>query len=111
MIPRYQRVLYWLLLAGTLLLAVLLVRGCERNRERIAEMRDQSPVPAPTDIPSEQVPIALANDADGSITLDQVTLPLPPEPTLRARTLLERMLADDAQPASTHPLPAGPRCR
>ena len=108
MIPRYQRVVYWLLLAGTLVLAVLLLRGCERNRERIAEMRDQSPVPAPTDIPSEQVPVAVANDADGSITLDQVTLPMPQEPTLRARILLERMLADDAQPASNHPLPAGP---
>ena len=45
MIPRYQRVVYWLLVAGTLFLAVLLVRGCERNRERIAAMRDQSPVP------------------------------------------------------------------
>ena len=108
MIPRYQRIVYWCLVAGSLLLAILLVRGCERNRERIASMRDQSPIPAPTDTPSEQVPVALANDADGSITLDQVTLPLPAEPSLRARLLLERVLADDAQPASNHPLPAGP---
>ncbi len=108
MIPRYQRVIYWCLVLGTLLLTILLVRGCERNRERIAAMRDQSPIPAPTDVPSEQVPVALANDADGSITLDQVTLPMPEEPSLRARVLLERMLADDALPASNHPLPAGP---
>ena len=108
MIPRYQRVVYWCLVLGTLLLAILLVRGCERNRERIAAMRDESPIPAPSAIPSEQVPIAIANDADGSITLDQVTLPMPEEPTLRARVLLERMLADDARPASLHPLPAGP---
>ena len=108
MIPRYQRIVYWCLVLGSLLLAILLLRGCERNRERIAAMRDQSPIPAPTDIPSEQVPIALANDADGSITLDQLTLPLPEEPSLRARILLERILADDALAGSNHPLPAGP---
>ncbi len=108
MIPRYQRIVYWLLVAGTLLLAVLLLRGCERNRERIAAMRDQSPIPAPSNLPSEQVSVALANDADGSITLDQLTLALPEEASLRARILLERILADDAQPGSNHPLPAGP---
>ena len=108
MIPRYQRIVYWCLVAGTLLLAILLVRGCERNRERIAAMRDQSPIPAPADTPSEQVSVAVANDADGSITLEPITLPLPSDPSLRARTLLERVLADDALATSTHTLPAGP---
>ena len=108
MIPRYQRIVYWTLVAGTLLLLALLLRGCVRNHERIAAMRDQSPIAAPTDIASAQVPIALANDADGSVTLDQLTLPLPEDPSLRIRTLLDRILSDDSQAASTHPVPAGP---
>ncbi len=107
MIPRYQRILYWILVGGILLLGILLIRGCARNQQRIAEMRDQSPIAAPTDSPSEQVSIARANDTDASITFDQITLPLPADPSLRTRTLLQRMLADDALPNSTHPLPAG----
>jgi Sporulation and spore germination len=108
MIPRYQRILYWVLVAGVLLCAATLIRGCERKHERILAMRDQSPIPAPTDIPNEQVSIARANDADGSITLDQVSLALPEEPSLRARVLLDRCLTDLSLPASTHPVPPGP---
>jgi len=108
MIPRYQRILYWTLVAGVLLCAAILIRGCERKHERILAMRDQSPIPAPTDIPNEQVQIARANDADGSVTLDQVSLALPAEPSLRARVLLDRALTDLSLPASTHPVPPGP---
>jgi hypothetical protein len=107
-IPRYQRVIFYSLIAGSFLMALLLIRGCERDRARIASMRDQSPIPAPTDIPDEPATIASANDADGTISLDNVSLPLPSEPTQRARVLLARVLADDTLPRSTHPLPAGP---
>jgi hypothetical protein len=108
MIPRYQRILYWVLVAGVFLCAATLIRGCERKHERILAMRDQSPIPAPTDIPNEQVQIARANDADDSVTLDQVSLALPAEPSLRARVLLDRALTDLSLPASTHPIPVGP---
>jgi Sporulation and spore germination len=108
MIPRYQRILYWTLVAGVFLCAAILIRGCERKHERILAMRDQSPIPAPSDIPNEQVQIARANDADGSVTLDQVSLALPAEPSLRARVLLDRALTDLSLPASTHPIPVGP---
>ncbi len=108
MIPRYQRILYWCLVGGIALMALLLVRGCVTKHERIAAMRDQSPIAAPSDIPSEQVSIASANDADGSISLDEVNLPLPEEPSLRARVLLDRALTDLSLPASTHPVPPGP---
>lgn len=108
MIPRYQRILYWCLVAGIALMGLLLIRGCVNKRERIAAMRDQSPIAAPSDIANEQVSIALANDADGSISLDQVSLALPGEPSLRARVLLDRVLTDLSRPASTHPVPPGP---
>ena len=105
MIPRYQRILYWTLVAGILLMLALLVRGCERNHQRIAAMRDQSPIPAPTDIPNETATLAMPNDADASLSLDQRSLALPAEPSLRARVLLERLLTELAQPDSAHPVP------
>ncbi len=107
MIARYQRILYWSFLGGILLMGLLLVYGCERNQQRIQAMRDESRIPAPTDLPPEQVSIAQANDADASITLDDVTMPLPAEPALRARVILDRMFSDFSQTASTHPLPGG----
>lgn len=108
MIPRYQRIIYWCLIGGIVVMCLLLIRGCIDKHERIAAMRDQSPIAAPSDIPNEQVSIALANDADGSISLDQVSLALPEEPSLRARVLLDRVLNNLSLPASTHPVPAGP---
>lgn len=108
MIPRYQRILYWTLLAGILAMFLTLIYGCARKNQRILAMRDESRIPAPTDQPAEQVSIAHANDADDTINLDDVTMPLPAEPTLRARLILDKMFADAAAPASTHPLPAVP---
>lgn len=108
MIPRYQRILYWLLVGGIVLMSVVLIRGCQRNHQRIADARDQSPIAAPTDAPPEAATIASASDDDGTVTLDQVTLALPEDPALRARALLVRMLADFASPNSLHPVPGGP---
>ena len=108
MIPRYQRILYWCLVSAILLMFLVLIRGCVRNHERITAMRDQSPIAAPADNPAEQVSVALANDADGSITLDQLTLSLPDAPSSRAQVILDRLLTDFSLPKSTHPVPPGP---
>ncbi len=108
MIPRYQRVLYWSLMGAIFLMAAVLLRGCVRDHERILAMRDQSPIAAPTDLPNEPISVALANDADGSITLDQLSLALPEDPSTRARVILDRLLTDLSLPASQHPVPPGP---
>jgi hypothetical protein len=108
MIPRYQRIVYWALIAGIALMLLLLVHGCRQKNQRILEMRDESRIPAPTDLPAEVVSIAQANDADSSIDLNDTTMPLPAEPALRARLILAHMFSDFAQPSSTHPLPSGP---
>jgi hypothetical protein len=107
-IPRYQRIAYWCLLGGIALMAALLIHGCMRNQQRMVEMRDQSPIPAPVDSPDETITIARANDLDGSIANEQITLALPQEPSVRARILLDRVLSDAALPASQHPVPPGP---
>lgn len=107
-IPRAQRILYWSLVGGILLMFALLIRGCVHQQARILAMRDQSPIPAPNDVPDEPATIAQPNETDGSVSLDSISLPLPEEPSLRAKALLIRMLGDFAQPASPHPVPVGP---
>ena len=108
MIPRYQRILYWILVGGILFMLLVLIYGCERKQSRIAAMRDESRIAAPTDLPDEQVSVAQANDADSSVILDDITMPLPADSSLRAKLILDRMFSDFAASASTHPLPAGP---
>jgi hypothetical protein len=70
-------------------------------------MRDESRIPAPSDLPSEQVSVAQGNDADSSITIDDVSMPVPADQSLRAKVILDRMFSNFAQPASTHLLPPG----
>jgi hypothetical protein len=98
MIPRYQRVVYWTLVG----------RGCVSKHQRITAMRDESRIPAPTDLPPEQVSVAQANDTDSSITIADVTMPVPADASLRAKVILDRMFSDFTQSASTHPVPPGP---
>ncbi len=107
MIPRYQLIAFRILFGGSLLMALLLVRGCVVTHQRLIAQRDLSPIPAPTDIPNETVSVALANDADGSITLDQEQMALPPSGPLRASALLEQTMAHYALPSTLHPLPSG----
>lgn len=106
MIPRYQRILYWLLVAGIVAVTVVLVRAHREHRRQLMSTRDQSPISAPTDEPPHLASIASASDEDGTVSLDQVSLALPHDPALQARALLNRMFADFASPGSLHPLPA-----
>jgi hypothetical protein len=108
MIPRYQRILYYILVGAILLMTLVLIHGCVRNHQRILAMRDQSPIAPPADTPNEDITVALANDADGSVTLDQLSLALPDDPSTRARIILDRLLTNFSLPNSTHPVPPGP---
>jgi len=108
MIPRYMRITYWLLICLIVAMAFVLGFSRQRDHARMVAMRDQSPIAAPTDIPNERASVATPNDADGSVTLDKISLALPAEPSLRARVLIDRMLTDLSLPASTHPVPPGP---
>ncbi len=109
MIPRYQRILFWTLVAGILLMTLFLLRGCEQAHKRLTQAdNDATPIAAPTTSAAEDVTLYLASDADGSITAATRQLALPQEPTLRARTLIDHLLAEYAQPNSAHPLQPGP---
>ena len=43
MIPRYQRILFWSLSGAILLMALVLLRGCEQAREKLTRHRDETP--------------------------------------------------------------------
>ena len=108
MIPRYQRILFWSLVAGILLMAAFLLHGCQQAHTRLEALNDATPIAAPTTASTEDMTLYLANDADASIAPTTESLALPQEPALRARALLEHLLAAYALPDSAHPLQSGP---
>jgi hypothetical protein len=108
MIPRYQRILFWSLVAGILLMAAFLLRGCQQAHKRLDALNDATPIAAPTTTSTEDVTFYLANDADASITPTTESLALPQEPAARVRVLLEHLLAAYSLPKSAHPLQSGP---
>ncbi len=108
MIPRYQRILFWILVASITLSTLFLLRGCRQAHQRLAAPADTTPIDAPTISATQDAALYLASDATGIIAVDERSLALPVEPTARARALLNRLLADYALPHSAHPLPAGP---
>ena len=108
MIPCYQRILFWSLAAGIFLMAAFLLRGCEQAHKRLAALNDATPIAAPTTASTEDITLYLASDADGSITPTTSHLALPQDATVRARVLLDHLLAQYSLPDSPHPLQSGP---
>lgn len=108
MIPRYQRVLFWSLSAAIVLMALFLLRGCAQAREKFTRAADQTPLTAPVTAPTETVHLALADDATGTLSMQDREAALPVEPTGRVRVLLTRLLAEYSYKGSRHPLEGGP---
>lgn len=106
-IPRYQRILFWSLVGGTILLTTIFLRGCQQAHDRLSAPDDNTPVAAPTSAREEEVPVLVADDAAGSVHPENRRYALPDEPTTRARALLEHLLTDYARPDSKHPLSTG----
>ncbi len=107
MIPRYQRILFVVLLGSSVLMALYLLHLHHEHRGQLAALSDATPISAPYAADAEDITLALANDADGSITPTVESIALPAEPGARARALLERLLAGYALPDSKHPLTGG----
>jgi hypothetical protein len=108
LIPRYQRVLFWSLLAIAVAMAVLLIRLRERAQDRLLANADTVPLSTPVQSAGEKVTLMIANDADGSLVPVERTLPLPKEINARARVLLQKLLSEYADTKSSHPILAGP---
>jgi spore germination protein GerM len=108
MIPRYQRILFWSLVSGILLMGAFLLRGCQQAHKRLTALNNATPIAAPTSAATEEVTLYLASDTDASITPTTAQVALPQEPGLRARALLEYLLAQYALSNSAHPIQSGP---
>ena len=106
MIPRYQRILFVILLGASVIMAGLLIYLHQRNFAAVKNA-DNTPLEAPAYSASEDVPLLLANDADGSVNSVTRSLALPQQSAVRARALLEHLLAEYTLPRSPHPIGGG----
>lgn len=107
MIPRYQRILFWILSSLCVLMLVLLIWSHHRNKETADLSADDTPITAPDSGSEANVTYVVAHDSDGSLSTSDRAIALPSTPNIRTRALLEHLLSDYALPSSPHPLPGG----
>jgi len=109
-IPRYQTVLFVLLLAASVIMTVLLWRQLDRAHQHMLEGQSSAPTQAPLVAPAESATLMVASDSDGSLQPRVLSLPLPSldaNPGARARAILGRLLDLYAAGDSAHPVPGG----
>jgi hypothetical protein len=106
-IPRYQAVLFIVLLVASVVMGVALWQLRERAHQRLLAGQDSAPTQAPEVAQAEQATLLVANDADGSLLTQVQSLPLPQDPGARARAVLGKLLDLYAAPDATHPIPGG----
>jgi hypothetical protein len=104
-IPRYQRILFMILFGSSLLMLTYLIYLHRQNAQ--VKNADNTPLEAPVYSASEMVTLALANDADGSVTPTTQSLALPQQPAVRARALLDHLLAEYSRPHAAHAIGGG----
>jgi hypothetical protein len=106
-IPRYQKIIFGLLLVASVAMGAALWHLRERAHQRLLAGQDSAPTSAPAIAPSEQATLIMANDTDGSLLTQLQSLPLPADPGARARAVLGKLLDLYAASDSAHPVPGG----
>ena len=107
MIPRYQRIAFYTLCSLIILMAAFTIHERQKARDRLSASTEVMPYIEPVNAQMESVTLDLANDRDGSIFSATRDAALPQEPSLRARTLIDRLFAEYALPNSLHPMHPG----
>ncbi|HEY1648401.1 MAG TPA: GerMN domain-containing protein [Terracidiphilus sp.] len=107
MIPRYQTVLFFLLLAASVVMGALLWQLRDRAHQRVLQGEQSTPTQAPEVAPAEQANLMVANDSDDSLSTRTLSLPLPQSQGARARAILGKLLDLYAAPDAAHPVPGG----
>lgn len=107
MIPRYQKIIFTMMLVASLAMGVVLWRLLERAHQRLLAGQDSAPTRAPEVAPAEQATLLVANDADGALLAQVQSLPLPADPGARARAVLGKLFDLYAASGATHPVPGG----
>lgn len=106
-IPRYQKILFALLLLASLAMGVVLWQLRERAHRRLIAGQDSAPTRAPLVAPAEQATLLVADDSDGQLLSQAYSLPLPADPGARARVILGKLFDLYAAPGAAHPVPGG----
>jgi hypothetical protein len=106
-IPRHQTVLFFLLLAASVVMGALLWQLRDRAHQRVLEGQQSTPTQAPLVAPAEQANLMVANDSDDSLSPRTLSLPLPQSPGARARAILGKLLDLYAASDASHPVPGG----
>jgi hypothetical protein len=106
-IPRYQKILFSVLLVTSLVMSVVLWQLRDRAHQRLMAGEDSAPTHAPVVSPAEQATLLVANDADNTLIAQVHSLPLPADPGARARAVLGKLLDLYSTPDSSHPAPGG----
>ncbi|HXS75825.1 MAG TPA: GerMN domain-containing protein [Terracidiphilus sp.] len=107
MIPRYQKVLFVILLIAALGMGFKLWQLRDRAHKRLLTGQTIAPTAAPVVAPAEQATLVVANDLDNSLMPQMHSLPLPADRGARARAILGKLLDLYAAPESTHEIPGG----
>jgi hypothetical protein len=106
MIPRHVAIAVALLLVAVFLSGFYVLQ-LKQKAEQAAQRTDTRPVAPPVAGPAEPVTLTIAYDDDAVFRTRQVSIPLPPERTERAREVLRALLAEYTQKPSPHPLAEG----
>jgi hypothetical protein len=106
-IPRYQKILFAVLLIASLAMGIVLWQLRDRAHKRLLAGESTAPTQAPEVAPAEQATLIAANDMDNSLIPQMHSLPLPADPGARARAVLGKLLDLYAAPDSTHSVPGG----
>ncbi|WP_263351604.1 GerMN domain-containing protein [Acidicapsa acidisoli] len=109
MIPRYQKIVFVVLLVVSIVMGTILVRLREQAHDRLLKGEDLAPTVAPAVAPAEQATLVVANDSDGTLVEEAQSLPLPRDAEARARALLDKLLEMYAGAGSLHPVPGAPK--
>jgi hypothetical protein len=106
-IPRYQTVLFFLLLAASVIMGALLWQLRNREHQRLLQGEQSTPTRAPEVAEAEQATLMVASDSDDSMAPRALSLPLPQNPGARARAILGKLLDLYAAADAAHPVPGG----
>ena len=107
MIPRYQTVLFFLLLAASIVMGAVLWQLRNHAHERLLAGQQSTPTQAPQVAPAVQATLMVADDADDTLMTQELSLPLPQSPNERARAILGKLLDLYAAADTAHPVPGG----
>ena len=107
MIPRHQTIIFFILLAASIIMGTVLWQLRARAHERLLAGQDSTPTEAPVVAAPEKATLYFASDADNTLMTEELSLPLPPSDNARARSVLGKLLDLYAMPNATHPVPGG----